>query len=262
MAIPRVSNIRLAIPVAGATLAAAAFVLAAMAPTPAAASNCRRLKHVKSFHGHISFNFDGSASGSDPDSGGTETIDLHEHFQGVEVKLHRLPSNPALPNLHQFVGDASGGNVSVQDSFENTGTGLDGQATYSGPVSKNGGAAGLTIGRKTCHYRLDPGFYVKPKFSGDSDVNPGFIGFSTEPNIDGVGQGLTLKDDQTGALLEIPCGDADRTYMGSCFNLETNWLGDYFRLKECGSLDVSKCKLTENDPIGHGDTHWHLRPKF
>jgi hypothetical protein len=243
-------------------LAVTALALAAIAPTPAAANGCRRLKHVKSFHGHVSFNFDGDTSGTDPDSGGMEEIGLHQHFQGVEVKLHRLPPSTVHPELRLFVGEASGGNVSIQDSFENTGTDLSGQANYSGPVSKKGGgAAELVVDRNKCRYLFQAGFHVRPTFSGDSVINPGsLVGFAAEPEVDSVGAGLTLKDDQTLHLLEAPC--AITSFMGSCANLGTGWLGDYFRLAQCHSLDTSKCTLHPDDPIGHPNIHWHLKPKF
>jgi hypothetical protein len=262
MVIPRVSSIRIVISLAAAPLTVTALALAAIAPTPAAASNCRRLKHVKSFHGHVSFSSDATTSGKDPDSGGTEEIDLHEQFQGVAVKLHELPASTVHPELREFVGEASGGNVSVQDSFENTGTDLSGQALYGGRVSKkNGGAANLVIDRKNCRYLFAPGFHVRPTFSGDPGVNPGgLIGFSALPEYDFARDSLVLKDSQKSHLFEDSC--ANLTLKVSCVNLSTGWLGDYFRLQQCHSLDTSMCTLHPDDPIGHGDIHWHLRPKF
>ena len=80
---------------------------------------------------------------------------------------------------------------------------------------------------------------MRPTFDGDSGVNPGgLIGFSAIPEFDNVGNGLTLKEEETSHLFEDSC--AHIALKVSCVNFGTGWLGDYFRLAQCHSL-ISAC---------------------
>jgi hypothetical protein len=252
-----------ALPLLVAGIAASMLALALLAPAPAAATACRKLKQVKSFHGQVTVVFHEDASGSDPGSGGQEFIDLHEAYDNVGVKLHRDPA-PGLERrgVYLFRGDGSGGKVKIDDTFENTGgTGLDGEATYHKPLpKKNSGGVDVAIDREKCKYVLGPGFHVRPDYSGDADVNPGLAGFVAAPRPDDVSDGLKLKDGQPLHLFEESCETAGGP--AGCVNLAIGWFGDYFELTQCHSLDTSHCTLNPDKPVGTVAVAWDLKPTF
>jgi hypothetical protein len=237
------------------------LALAALPVAPAAADNCHRLKDVKYFHGHFSYANSISASGSDPDSGGTESVGLYDQVDSADVKLHLVEApDRHHPGPYRFAGPASGGQVSVQDSWENTGTDISGDATYDKALpKKNGGGASLAIFRNECKFTIGAGFTVKPSFSGDLDVKPGRVGAVFDALTGKVGEGVTVEGNDKPGIYEENCVNLP---VPACANMETPWYGDLFELWECHSLDTSHCNLQSDQPTGHGRFSWHLKPKY
>ncbi len=229
----------------------------ALSAVPATASACASLRKVKSFHGHASASIVALTSGSDPESGGTETIGFGRVAQQLAINLTEKVKGHGIVD---FTGSATGGKLSVDDTFENSGADIAGEAKYDHPLPKNRGAVDLLLNRKTCEYKFELGFIVKPTFDGDAEVNPGNLGENVSSQAKGIAGDLSLHGfAASGAYPE--CSDP-LLAAGACAGIESGWMGDFIDLFECGSLDTSACTLSNEPEIGHASFSWDLKPRF
>jgi hypothetical protein len=243
----------------GLALAVCVWMLAlAVAP---AAVGCPSLRHVKSFHGHATATFAAAASGKDPDSGGTETIGFGRAARKLHVKLpDKVHGSPHHRPFTLFAGQARGGSVTVDDSFDNTGTDIGGDATHNGPLRRNHGTASAVFAHKACKYRFQLGFQIPTTFHGDDEVDPGGVGDFAYSDAKHIPRDLTLHGDQKLPIRADPCTAIKKG--AGCGGIDSSWYGDLVDLFECGSLNISGCQLHGNTEIGKASLSWHLKPKY
>jgi hypothetical protein len=235
----------------------------ALSVAQAGAANCPSLRRVKTFHGQASASFAVGASGEDPSSGGTETIGLGRAAQKVTINLfHKIRGK--LPSGRPFFiynGHASGGTVGVADSFENTGTDVAGDATYSGPLRKDDAGALVLFDRKACKYKFDMFFEVDPVFEGDEELKPGTVGGWTHSEAVAIPDNLSLHGSEA-LKIHPDCVSDPLAAKPACAGVYNFWTIDVIELTECGSLDLTNCTLTEDPEIGTASLSWHLKPTF
>ena len=187
-----------------ATIACLAGASAVALAAPSAASACPSLKHVKSFHGHASIRFSGTASGEDQSSGGSETVTLHHKVAQAQIKLTDFAREPGRILV---AGTVSGGTVTVNDSYDNTGSDTQGSETYSGPINDPiGTGVELVVDRQTCRWKLGVSVQVKGvSFKGDT-ANPGTA----------IYQDADSKWHDISNSLHAVSSDTDHVYYGRC----------------------------------------------
>ncbi len=235
--------------------------LAVGAVMPAGASACASLAGVKSFHGSAQMAFAVAATGEDPGQGGIETITLNRVATGLKVNLDEkdLGRKDTL-----FDGKVSGGNVSVADTFNNTGDGFTGQETYNGPVTNDlpgYGAAFLAIDHRksTCRYAVVIGYGATTEFSGDEEVKPPpTVGASASSGPVPIPDTLKLSDSRS---LPAYLSCADETIPEACFDFGGGWMSEFATLALCHSVEAVNCS-NDTEPVGTASFSWNLSPTF
>ncbi len=184
-----------AIAAASSAAAAAALVMLLAPPSRAGhaaasgAAGCPSLAGVKSFHGHASLTFHGTATREDPGTGGTETVNLSRAALKLTVDLTQKVSNGKL-GIVIFIGHAHGGVIKVDDNrtdtYSDASLRYSGHESYNGPMLPSFGAAQLYIDAGTCAYKLHVSFRVWTDFSGSKQIQPqasvaGFFWTAREP---------------------------------------------------------------------------------
>jgi hypothetical protein len=239
--------------------------LTGLAVVPSAASACASLARVKSFHGTAQFmNFSETASGQDAGGGGNTTIDLERDAQSLKVNLTR---NTLLSRsgIIAFTGTASGGQVSVKDSYKDTGSGHSGAEDFSGPLknkSPNSGKAWLYFDTRTCTYQAEAGFTVKATFTGDETVRP-------SASVTGLAYGdkrhtpasLKLQGAESPHAYYPSCPRASILAGHSCYVLSGGWAGDFAVLAQCQSAGGG-CGLNDQQSVGNATFAWALSPTY
>jgi hypothetical protein len=162
-----------------------------------------------------------------------------------------------------FTGKASGGGVSVSDTFKNTGTMQTGTADYGGAVTNqrpNFGSAALYLATIPCKYQLEVGFGVKTTFSGDPAVQPGAavtgFAYSQEKHIP---NSLKLSGDATPDAYDSGCPGNPFTTGNACYTFGGGWTTDFGTLEQCHSVVASNC-VSREDPVGTAKFSWGLSP--
>lgn len=248
-------------PLLGLVLGACASLALTAAIAPAAASACSSLANVKSFSGHAGLRFNATASGEDPGNGGTETIALSRQASSVEIHLtHRkLSGGYAL-----FTGKVSGGTVTVDDTFVDTGSTLSGKETYSGPLTNkppNYGTAFLALDQSTCSYQLTLGYGVATNFQGDEQINPGTsAGASAYSEMEAIPKDFHLIGG-AGPDADINTCPDPRTTKMSCYDFGGGFAVDFGTLFECHSVVASSCESGGQIP-GSTSFIWVLLPTY
>ena len=249
---------------------------AVVGSVPAAASACRSLAAVKSFHGHADFTFDGSASGTDASGSPSVAIDLQHQATDVDITLSLKRDNHHGVVL--FIGTVSGGTVKLDDSYIHRDQGAGGTAftgTESLTRSDQSGTAELVFVKKFCTYQFHATYLVHGAAfsvtSSDSNVptadevpNPGTV----------VGESAYGPREQTPGSLKLHGFAVSKAYRAcpgapfvtgeSCYLFGGGWAGDFRTLHLCGSLDVSNCDTngenSEGPFPGQASFHWLLKP--
>ena len=235
--------------------------MAACAAAPAGASACASLAGVKTFHGTAHMVFAVAASGEDPGNGGVETITLNRVATGLKVNLDErdLGKKDTL-----FDGKASGGNLSVGDTFNNSGDGFSGQETYNGPVTNSlpgYGTAFVVIDHRTnsCRYAVVVGYGATTEFSGDEEVKPPpTVGASASSGPVPVPDSLKLSDSRS---LPAYLSCANETVPEACFDFGGGWMTEFATLALCHSVEAVNCS-SDTEPVGTASFSWNLSPTF
>lgn len=209
-------------------------------------------------------NFLATASGQDAGGGGSTTIDLNRNAVHLKINLTR---NKFLSRrgIVAFTGTASGGEVSVKDSYQDTGNGHSGAEHYSGPLKNhtpNSGKAWLYFDTRTCKYQAEAGLNVKATFSGDDAVRP---------SASVIGLAYSNKK-QTPASLKLVGAESPHAYYPSCprtsivtgqscYVLSGGWAGDFALLEQCQSVG-GDCGLNDQQDVGDATFAWKLSPTY
>src|SRR5437763_2038009 len=94
---------------------------AALAAAPATASACASFGSVKSFEGHARVSFSAQASGpNEPGQAqyGTESVTLKRDLSSLHINLNH--KHATRLGILMFTGPASGGSVTIKDTFDDT----------------------------------------------------------------------------------------------------------------------------------------------
>jgi hypothetical protein len=234
----------------------------ALLATPAAlaANPCPSLEHLRGFHGNASIvGLSTTAGGEDSGEGGLETIELAHHVANVRFDLHREPLTKH--RLHYFAGNATHGDVEIEDAFQNTGTGFSGRLSYSNPLTShlpNKGEAGLVFDRrkKHCIYAFELSFQVKTTFTGEEEVKPDL---SVTGSAAGRGKKIPKKLKLVGSSAvsiwdSCPAGDPQ-----GCYEIGGGWTSEFFTLFQCHSIVAVTCG---NKSPGTAELNWSISPIF
>jgi hypothetical protein len=236
----------------------------ALGAMPAAASACPSLAGVKSFHGHAHMAFDAQASGpddpSDPNSR-TETVTLDRSLASLDIKLtHKDVTRSGAVIFH---GKASGGAVSINDTFDESGdSSIHSLVHYEGGLRNqlpSFGGATLFLYPKGCKYQLTVGFNLRAQSSGE------IYGSS------GVGGGAYSHTKHIPASLKLGGTAAPDAYYGcpytlttgstSCYEFSGGFATDFMTLFQCHSAQAVNCSSSDG-PVGVATFAWHLEPSF
>jgi hypothetical protein len=253
-----------------ASLAAAIAIAVAVGhASPArgsAATECPSLRNVVAFDGHVSETIGEALSGAD---GGEGDLNIQLGRVASNVHIHlankRHPGTPGAP-LYVFSARVSGGHVSIDDVYEDTGADYAGELKYEGAVSPHSGGGSLVIDRRSCTYKLNVGFVFEATYTGDPEVDRGHLvtfGASDSgahifaPNL-GLGGGVAFR----GALAPQP--GCDPVLAEPCAYLSSDWMPELLELYECGTTDLTNCAITDDEP--HFKTPatftWTLKPVY
>jgi hypothetical protein len=214
---------------------------------------------VKSFHGKAFLGFDAQNSGSDSANGGTYSAELKRNLSSLQIHLtHKL----VLTNGHVvFSGKASGGDASVDDSYDDTGADASGKETHNGPLVGEPpafGTASVYINANTCKYQLFVSFAVPTTVSGT---------FDSGSHLTVTGSAYSERDHLPNSLSPVG-GDSPNAYSGgcpgnplkkgtSCYRYGTGIVG------LCNTSDVSTSKCpARGEPVGNVHFFWTLKPTF
>lgn len=256
-------------------VAAAAAVVASVAASPshagargarAGAAPCPGFAHVASYHGVVSASFTATASGSDPGNGGTQTIALDRKATNLKLTLGgKIVSRvPAYAGATFFLGKASGGAVSVGDTFANTGTGFKGSVHGGGPAVP--GAAALALFPSTCRYQFGFSFGAHTSFGGDDAIHPGL-------SVHGSAYGPSRHIPPSSALklagsVQVGVYETCRVSLpyepppqDGCYVAGGGWTTDFATLFFCNSVVAANCK-PEDEQEGTAHISWSLVPSF
>jgi hypothetical protein len=237
-------------------------VLGTVSAAPAAASACASLAGVHSFHGHALLSFDGSASGPVEGTGGSETISLMRRAASLKLDLtHKTVGKGDYRGFVTFSGKARLGNVTVDDSFTESGSGSAASETYNGPALSTLGSASVVLDTNDCLYAVTVTVGAKTMFSGDGSLQPGagvFVSAVGDRNritrdlhlIGGVGPDAYLRCPGDPLLSGHPC-----------FQLGGGWATDFAELKQCGSYPPQGNCASSDKPVGDGKFIWVLKPQ-
>jgi hypothetical protein len=136
---------------------------------PAAASACPSVNRVQSFKGTASLSYQRTVTASDG-HGGTETLTLNHTATGLSVAIGLVTPGIRPP---YWQGSASGGNVTVNDVFDDVSsnrTDTHGQQVANGPGA---GIASLAFTSPSCTYAVGAGAGIATVTtgSGPKDLN-------------------------------------------------------------------------------------------
>ncbi len=236
--------------------------MAACAAAPPGASACASLAGVKSFHGTAHMVFGAAATGEDPGQGGSETITLNRVATGLKINLDERDIGKKDT---AFYGKASGGTVSVGDSFNNSGDGFSGQENYNGPVKNSTpqlGSAEVIIDHRKgmCRYDVVVGYGVTTEFSGDEEVKPtSTVGAAAASGPVSLAESLNLSGSiPLPATLNCP----DETVPLRCYDFGGGgWTTEFGTLAQCHSVEAVNCS-SDTEPVGSATFGWSLSPTF
>ncbi len=244
-------------------LLALSAAAAALAVAPTLASACPSLAGVTAFDGHATMNAGAAGGGADPDTGGTETIQLGEFAQGLNLKLRdKIRGSIGGHRVTEFIGTVTGGTLKADDTFDDTGDDAQGELTYDGSVPKNHGTATLYLAQNPCEYKLWVGFGdISGTYDGDPDINPGDIsGWAGSSGV-GIPNDLKLNGNEMPEFIPT-CRTFFLVFQDGCAGLDSGWLSDLIRLYQCHTLDTSGCNPNDEESIGTGSLSWSLRPTY
>jgi hypothetical protein len=236
-------------------------LLVALPVAPAPAGGCSSAATVNAFRGHAVIGFGANNSGPDVGNGGSYTAHLSRSLSRIKVNLdHKKVVRNKLTGAHViFTGKASGGDVAVDDDFEDTGAMFSGHQTYNGPLSNHQpgfGSSGLFLDLNTCHYKLTIGFAVRTTFTGtlESGSHPVVTGsvYSERKKIPHDLQ-LTGADGPSAYGGACPGGNPILSKL-SCYRYGGGLIG------LCSTFDVSTPDCPP-DPVGTARFRWVLKPK-
>jgi hypothetical protein len=241
-------------------LVASTAVVPMLAIAPTASAACRSVASVKSFHGNAGLTFSGTESGDDPRNGGTETVSLDREADSLQISL--TTRKALLHGVYVFTGKATGGTISVTDTFDNTGTTFHGQETYSGPSSTanpNFTTVAAFLSTRTCKYQLQVGFDTATQYSGDPAVQPGAsvngLAYSDRMQIR---RDLRLSGSAAPNAYADSCpGNPFLTGQG-CYVFGGGRTTDFEGLAECQSVVAVNCGPA--GPRGSAELAWALSP--
>jgi hypothetical protein len=242
--------------------------VAALGAIPAAASACPPLGGVKAFTGVAHLGFRAQASGSDEPGEpqyGIETIDL-SRSAGLDIKLtHKLVSRLGVV---AFTGTASGGTVTVNDTFDDSSDSSAHSAyNYQDPLSNqlpNFGTASLFLDPKKCKYQLTVSFGVRAQSSGEFQGSDSVGGGATSqpkqiPASLNLGRSVELVQDHPDAYYTCP---GDPLLSGkSCYQFSGGFATDFMTLFQCHSSQAVNCSSSDG-PVGTATFAWHLKPSY
>lgn len=243
--------------------AVAICVSVAALTMPAAASACPSLANVKSFHGLAHMGFDATASGPDDPSNPaspTETVMLDRSLASLDINLkHKDVTKLGIVIFH---GTASGGSVSINDVFTDSGdSSATSQEHYEGGLSNqlpNYGAATLFLDRHTCKYQLTVGFSIRVQSTGEFQGSGSVAGgaFSHTKHIP-----ASLKLGGVSAP-DAYYGCPDSFFPGTpCYDFSGGFTTDFMTLFDCHSAQAINCSSSEG-PVGVATFAWHLQPSY
>jgi hypothetical protein len=258
-------GVRLAVPFCG--------VLVALVLAPGASADCPSFQHVKAYTGRVSENVGAVASGDYPASegGGTQTIQLGRSVVGARVHFEKKTHHPN--GDYSFDGPLNGGQVILDDVYEDTGTDYHGELKYNGPVineeglNDNFGGLGL-MRRPKCRYKLAFNFLFYAKYQGDPEVNYGqLIGFGAFSTTNPIPKDLKLKGNAQ--VLPHPDYEPDNPWEWNkaLVALNSPWMPDLITLVDCGSpVPLDPNCPGDGPPNPQFDTpasiSWHLDPVY
>lgn len=201
-----------------------------------------------------------NATNSDPDqtTGGTYTAELKHSVFGLKVNLtHKQVIHNAKGTHVIFAGKASGGDASVDDTYNDSGQ-FSGQETHSGALTNqppNFGRASLFFDLNKCKYQLFVSFGVETTVTGTFDAG-------SQTTVTGTSYGdrnhipksLSLSD---GVLQPAYGGQCPGNPLKSgqpCYKFGIGIIG------LCSTSDVGSNQCP-SDPVGHAHLTWNLKPK-
>ena len=246
-------------------LAAAVVAPAAMATAPraAAGSACTSMAGVKGFKGRASIGFNAQAHGQDVGNGGTYSASLSRDLSGIAIRL--TTKTVTRPGVILFTGTAGGGDVTVNDSFVDTGANAAGKEEHNGPLTHQlptYGSAVLFVFPVPCRYQLEVAFGIQTTFTGNvpgADPHPSITG-SVYTAEDPISKSLTLSDDL----------DADVYWGGGCprDGMQRGLLACYMfgggEVGLCGTSDLvaADCSGPSDQRLSDSTAtfSWHLTP--
>ena len=253
------------------TICASVAALVVAAAPPAAASACSQVAKVNSYHGQAHMGFDAQASGPDEPGQpqyGTETISLFRSLASVNIDLtHKLVVRNRFTGTHVFFsGKASGGDVTIKDTFDDTIENTShATVSYNGPLKNafpaNFGQAALIFDLDTCQYQLTVSFGVKTQFSGDQAIEPGDTASGgADSHRKHIPASLKLSGVAAPDAYQT-CPDNPLVTGKACYAFGGGWTNDFLTLKECHSTQAVDCGPSDQ-PVGVATFAWHLSPAF
>ena len=235
----------------------------ALTAVPAAASACPSLAGVKAFQGHTQLmQFSAQASGPDEPGQpqyGTESVKLARGLTSVNIKLnHKMVTRLGVVF---FTGKASGGNVTVNDTFDDSRESTaHSEYNYQHSLSNkrpNFGSATLLLDPKKCKYELTVGFSITAMFNGEiqgSDTVAG-AAYSDREHIP-----ASLKLDGAVAPHAYHGGCSDSLFSGTpCYDFSGGFANDFMTLFDCHSAQAVSCSSSDG-PVGIAHFAWALKP--
>lgn len=254
----------------GAAVCAAVFVSPSQEATAALAA-CPSLTGVKAFSGSWSAAFTALASGEDPGENGAITIKLHRDATNMKINLATkatskplpIPVGPKLPGLSgftAFIGKGSGGSVTVDDTYANSGTSLTG--SLSGGAPPTYASVILTLWPRVCQYQLLLSFGGRGVASGDASVPGTSVRAAAFTPRRPIPRSLKLSGSVSvkayGSGCANPGGPPDEA---GCYEYAGGWDSDFDMLKRCKS-DVAVNCAPDDAPQGAAHLSWNLKPIF
>lgn len=230
-------------------------------------ADCPSLRNVKALKGTVTLALGATATGSDPSSSGSETVYLSSAAKHVVVNLDK--KNATSFNgigLVDVFGVAKGGQITVDDSYENTGLDLQGEVKASGSVGtvSIGGEAEIVIDRTHCEYKLEVAFQGQGTFSGDNQALDGTaVSWGAQSDAHPVPANLHFHGGETPKVMP-KCPQLLDASVEGCADIGGPWLVDLIELDECGSIDLTNCTPNDEKALASAATTftWTLHPVF
>lgn len=258
-----------------ALVALGALVPPLASPVPAGAHGCPSWARVKAFHGSGSMSFAGSATAPEPGSGLTKTVALARDASGLHIRLGGRV-DPVKPTIQaggktiklptEFLGGASGGKVSVGDTYAYSDSGVTGTLSAGAPLQIPGaGAAFLVLYPHGCSYQLTASFDVATIYSGVPWGDKGGFGASGGAITPKRPIPKSLKLTGSAPLSAYYTGCSDVTDISpdeqGCYEFGGGWATDFNTLKTCHSVVAENCG-PDDEEEGTAHVSWSLTPKY